>query len=177
MEASPRALVLMCSECKIEKPRGGYNSRNWRLLGPCQLCHRAALVRDRSTIEGYFRFHLDRLVHSQKGASVQLTVQDLVKMWEDQKGLCALTGRPMTHEYNPAGGRYPDSVTVDLIGADGGYCQSNVRLVCFQVQRMKGELPLSDFVTVCRSVATAAGQLATVDPASPPLRERWSDMV
>lgn len=177
MESSPRPLTLMCSECNIEKPRGGYNSRSWRLLGPCQLCHRAARVRDRSTVEGYFRFHLDRLVHSPKGASVQLTVQDLVKMWEDHKGLCALTGRPMTHEYNPTGGRYPDSATVDLIDSDGSYRADNVRLVCFQVHRMKGELPLSDFVTVCRSVATAAGQLATASTASPPLRERWSDMV
>jgi hypothetical protein len=49
-------------------------------------------------------------------------------LWEKQKGLCALTGIPMTYKFYE--GRVNTNLSVDRIDSAKGYSKDNVQLVC-----------------------------------------------
>lgn len=63
------------------------------------------------------------------GRSCEIVVDDLVRLYKDQNGLCALSGRKMTICNN----RNLDSLSVDRMDSTAGYTKNNIRLICWQV--------------------------------------------
>jgi hypothetical protein len=82
-----------------------------------------------------------------------LGTEDLLRMWDEQKGLCALSGIQMTHTYDPnQSERFITNASVDRIDSDGGYTSDNVQLVCTRINLMKGPLLQKTFYDLCRIV-------------------------
>jgi len=77
----------------------------------------------------------------------------LVKLFEEQNGLCALSGLPMTwmHEglSSNHGSRRGTNISVDRINPEEGYCPENIRLVCDRVNKMKSNISDGDLYFWC----------------------------
>lgn len=89
------------------------------------------------------------------GHIVTLTVDDVLRMWEEQKGLCALSGLPMKSNLGIRGGK-SDSPSLDRVAPFLGYHVGNVRLLCYGVNAGRGTLSDEEFVAVCRAVVARA---------------------
>ena len=75
----------------------------------------------------------------------EIELDQLMDMWHAQKGLCAVTGIPMTWGYDYEGDQQNNSrrhtnVSIDRIDSDGDYTQDNIRLVCARVNMMRNNL-------------------------------------
>ena len=67
----------------------------------------------------------------------EITANDLIKIWDSQDGLCAMTGIPLSIERRRGPrGFPPHAVAVDLISPALGYVPGNCRLVIFAVARI-----------------------------------------
>lgn len=74
----------------------------------------------------------------------------LLKIYEDQKGLCALSGVEMT--YIAGRGRIDTNISLDRIDSSRGYLRDNVQLVCTVVNRMKQDLSQAELVVWCKHI-------------------------
>lgn len=65
------------------------------------------------------------------------TVDDLMEMYEAQKGFCAVSGVKMTFAGRNGGKKTPTSISLDRVDGSRGYEKDNLRLVCWQVNVFK----------------------------------------
>lgn len=79
-----------------------------------------------------------------------LNIDDMMDMLERQSGLCAVTGRVLT--FTSGEGHIPSNCSIDRKDAKRGYTLDNVQLTCTMVNRMKFDVPQSEFVQWCRDV-------------------------
>lgn len=81
-----------------------------------------------------------------------MTRQDLIEMWELQKGICVYTGIEMTTQPSS-----PYSVSVERIDSSIGYTRENTVLVCNAVNKMKTNLNPVLFFEFCSAVTKHLG--------------------
>lgn len=79
-----------------------------------------------------------------------LTLDFLLKLWNSQKGLCALSNVPMTFEL--LNGRTPSNVSIDKIDHNGGYSKDNVQLVCMECNQIKSDFTLKEIYKYCKGI-------------------------
>ena len=80
-----------------------------------------------------------------------VSLSDLTAMWESQRGLCALSGVPMTHTLRPHTSHLYN-VSLDRIDSSGNYKLGNVQLVCQAVNIAKHSMVQSEFVDLCAKI-------------------------
>lgn len=80
-----------------------------------------------------------------------LEVDYMYKLWKKQKGLCALTGFPMSLD-----GDTNIRLSIDKIVPKLGYNEGNVQWTIFSANRAKGDLTEQDFLKLCRMVIERA---------------------
>ncbi len=78
---------------------------------------------------------------------VQITPEFTMSLWESQKGKCALTGLPMTHQFCDL-----NAASIDRRDSQKGYIPGNVQLVCQWASKAKGNHPDTDFKNVLTSL-------------------------
>ena len=86
-----------------------------------------------------------------KGRDFDITIHDLNTLWEQQSGLCALTGFNMDTQ---TGSQY--KVSIDRIHSNKGYTADNIQLVCRLTNRAKSDMINEDFIRMCTAVANQA---------------------
>jgi hypothetical protein len=80
-----------------------------------------------------------------------VTLEELLKMFHDQHGMCALSGITMTWQ---RGRIRPTSLSIDRIDSDRGYSADNVRLVCHAINTFRGQMS-DDFMFEMASAIVA----------------------
>jgi hypothetical protein len=86
-----------------------------------------------------------------------VTVDDLMDLWNSQRGLCALSGIPMTFGLGREDGAiYPTAVSLDRINRKLGYDKGNVRLVCWQANSFRGPWSDEQMISVARAIVGVA---------------------
>lgn len=135
-----------------KKPSGKYNRASW-----CKSCvkekNAQRYVKDRDRIvatqrkwsdaqrkliHGNFELYFKRLIKRVK----TISVEDCLSLLEQQKGLCALSGVPLTCIVGAAGEHPDTNASLDRVvhGKEGGkYSKDNVRLVCARVNYMRAD--------------------------------------
>ena len=103
-------------------------------------------------ISGNWRKYYLRLLQLHTRKADGLTVEHLLALHEEQKGLCALSGLPMTCELVKGTVCYTNA-SIDRIEVGGAYAEGNVQLVGRHVNSWRGIMPVEVFVSVCRAVA------------------------
>lgn len=93
------------------------------------------------------RNFMSRLLQKRKEGKVNLSIDYLVRLYEDQDGKCAISGIPMTHQHGL--GKVHTNISIDRINPHGKYEEGNVQLVCMIVNRMKWTIPMSEFLDLC----------------------------
>lgn len=128
----------------------GYNAK-YRSAHPEKAAESTRKWTEKNPVRRFAAQSLNFKRHS--GHIVNITINDVVQMWDDQHGLCALSGIPMK---SSKGGTSFDSPTLDRIVPSLGYNPNNVRLLCYAVNAGRGTLTDEAFVEVCRAVIARA---------------------
>lgn len=81
---------------------------------------------------------------------VTLDYNDIRKLWDEQKGLCALSKVPMT--YFKGRGKVNTNLSLDRIDSSKPYELGNVQLVCVQVNYMKSDLNKEQLLYWCKEI-------------------------
>ncbi len=131
---------------------------------------RTRLFSEDKTPERFLRFRWNALCKTRRRKDTYIDpelfgfdgITYLMKLWDKQRGRCALTGIPMTWLANrreDIGNGYGlgRNVSVDRIDSARGYVKGNLRLVCSQLNYMRGSLEDPDFVLWCELVVRHNG--------------------
>jgi hypothetical protein len=114
------------------------------------VCSRAVQAEHKSN-PVYFLRHI---AYHQRIRRDGLTAEDLLVLWVEQNGRCALTGRIMTTTRGQ--GRMPTNASVDRIDSSRGYKRGNVRLVQLQINLAKGEWTDEQLLELARDIISHA---------------------
>jgi hypothetical protein len=132
-DAAKNAELNMCTKPGCgEHPRSEFHQDSSSVTGlvaRCKSCVRARELVHAGTKEGFFRLMAKTCRHSasiRSGAAsiCELDRYDLQNMWDEQHGLCALTGVPMTHDSKSNFKASPERRDNRL-----GYVEGNVILI------------------------------------------------
>ena len=91
-------------------------------------------------------------MQKKRGIKNDLKVEDVNKLYEDQKGLCALSHRYMTRIVG-RNTRCRTNMSIDRINSNKGYIPGNVQLVCTDVNIAKNDLSQKDFIKLCKTIS------------------------
>jgi len=85
-----------------------------------------------------------------KNLSFTIGLQDLYSIYQEQNGVCAVSGRPMTLLSTIR--RDPDALSIDRIDSAIGYEPNNIRFVLMRVNYMLGNFGLDATLVLCRDI-------------------------
>ena len=89
------------------------------------------------------------LAMARKRAEVTIDQNYLMKLYDDQEGLCALSGIRMTWA---TGKTAPTSISMDRIDPLKGYVEGNVRLICMAVNAFRGTMNDDELLKFAKSL-------------------------
>jgi hypothetical protein len=106
----------------------------------------------RGRFEGWIKTNLTtrRQQCRKAGIDFSLTVQDVVALFNEQSGICALTGRELLWGVDT--NRGPDTLSIDRIDASGPCVRTNIRLVTHWANVARQRFTDEEFIERCRSV-------------------------
>lgn len=130
-----------CKSCAKLK-MASYHKKTY---GPNALAYSAE--RRTRSIGSYMRYLLAK---ARKRHLCEVTTDDLLKLWDNQRGNCAMTGWPMTMILGR--GRCETNASIDRIDSGIGYTHGNVQLVCRCVNVAKSDMSISEFRALCAAV-------------------------
>lgn len=106
-----------------------------------------------SRISGNWELYFARLAaNSRRGHRSVLTTRSLLAILKRQKGLCSLSGFPLTCQLEK-GKNFHANASVDRKNAFGDYTEKNIHLVCKALNSFRGTTPLPKFIWWCKQVA------------------------
>ena len=137
------------------------------------MCRDSVRLKSRSRLPNYVRmmhFDLCKKMKKRAAGAVELTAEAVLECWHRQKGMCALSGVPMTHHNSTAGAPPPPgpppfvppggdttavasytqtNVCVDRVDGTGPFTKDNLQLVCAFVCPSKRDLDNRTFRHLC----------------------------
>lgn len=114
------------------------------------MCGEVTTKKQYENISGNWARYFDRLLG--KGRRGVLSRNDLLNKLESQKGLCALSGIPLTCTLLQ-GTKYPNNASIDRIIAGGTYAPDNIQLVCAALNGFRKDCTIEEFINYCCTVA------------------------
>ena len=131
----------VCSTCKVEKPKAEFGKAIGITDGLQPLCNSCRVVSRKAyntSVNGHLRNMLSSARRRVKasGKEFQLDTAYLLSLWEEQKGLCAITKLPLVIDNDTdehANSRNPLGPSVDRVDNRLGYTKGNVRIVATAV--------------------------------------------
>lgn len=97
-----------------------------------------------------FRYLTARGRATRHNIPFNITLDYLLKLWNNQNGKCALSGIEMTYELNK--GRTHTNVSIDKIDRTKGYTIGNIQLVCMACNQIKSDMPEDMMYYFCKHV-------------------------
>lgn len=155
----PRNFTKECANCGDRHPfQSMPSAKRAEVLGTlCKPCSsKRNFKRYNGEIQEEFGVRLSWLRTYKVGAEArglvfQIKAKDIRNLYEEQEGLCALSGQPINL---PLSSRYASvTASVDRIDNSRGYTQDNIQLVHKRINMLRGSLSVEDFVELCKMVA------------------------
>lgn len=88
-----------------------------------------------------------------RGLSFDISIEDAWRKYEEQSGLCALSGLSINFSVKTAD---PSTASLDRIDSSDGYTLSNIQWVHKDINRMKMDLSQDEFIRLCHLVSRVA---------------------
>jgi len=154
-----------CSGCKKTHNIDEFSDDKYSKDGYQVACKKHQLKKTAVT-QSKFGSFLKRILNDAKQRSVkksiqfEITLEYITQLYNQQNGLCALTGVKMTH--NAINDRQeddphilnPTNISIDRIDSNSGYVKGNLQLVCAIVNRIKFEMNDVQLFKFCCAVIT-----------------------
>ena len=152
--------IRKCACCEIEKDISNFHSDKSHpsgLQSSCKPCQTEKTKKCTSTLNGFIKKIYKDMHHNvkkrAKELNIEITCDDIHQLYTKQNGLCAISGLKLTHETYA----YKDkehiinrlNISIDRINSNLGYTRDNIQLVAAIVNRMKTDLPDSEFIKIC----------------------------
>lgn len=144
-----------CKSC-IKEKMTSYHKKTW---GPDAL-QRSAFTRSK-TVRAYLSYLRAKAVKRSGGC---ISLDELVLLWEQQCGRCAMSGWGMTTMLGI--GTVPTNCSIDRIDSSKGYEVGNVQLVCRAVNIAKSNLTCDMFLQMCRAITEKTDGLQNASMAA-----------
>lgn len=105
------------------------------------------------SLEKFLRISLNCTKSSAKRRNIffDLKLKDTMDCYEKQKGLCNISGIPMTNITRQ--GHIATNISVDRIDNTKPYEVNNIHLVCYIVNIMKHTSDLNTFINFCKIIS------------------------
>lgn len=105
------------------------------------------------------RFITDRVMGTKaaaphRGIAFAIDKDDVLGVYLDQNGRCAISGAQMTFDWYEA----PTHASLDRIDSEGHYTLDNIQFVCRIVNRMKSDTPQAEFIRWCKRITDASAR-------------------
>lgn len=97
----------------------------------------------------YTWFSMKQKGGTSRGYQWDLTIEDIWTMYEEQEGVCALSGIPIG--WSEKG--LTATASIDRIDSSEGYIKGNVQLVHKDINFMKQQYDQEYFISMCKAVA------------------------
>lgn len=150
-----------CAMCKVVFPRTEEFFCGLEKTSYCRPCARIRATRLKtSTVNGVLGVRFSKAKKRAKAFSLPftLTIEQLRKKWEDQRGLCFYTGRPMTFGGSPKKWAFKlTTVSIDRIKPELGYTDENTVLCCMAVNRMKADMTIEEMRDWSKAICEFGG--------------------
>jgi hypothetical protein len=136
---------LKCLECQdFKDEKLFYNSVNRPACGTCKECRTSKRRNKRKTsVENFFQYKWrttrDRALKLK--VAFDLTVEDLIKQYHKQNGICFYTEEPFAPFDST---RDRNTLSVDKVNPAQGYTKDNIVLCTFKVNTAKGNFTLEE---------------------------------
>jgi hypothetical protein len=147
--------VKQCIKCGIEKspdrfekkPKSKIQYQGTDRISTCRSCKHLARNESISrTVSSYLK-HLivqSKSVRKKQGYDYELTIDDLLQIYDNQDGRCAITGAFMFWKKNAVEMR-DINMSIDRKDNNKGYTKDNVQLVCYRINMLRGGMDLDRF--------------------------------
>jgi len=153
----------VCVTCGKVKPLKDYyychnKGRKSYYRNRCSKCvHVIRRERSTSSPESFLRrtFGQLRSARRRQGYKVTISLEDILSLYQKQKGKCALSGLKMTNNLVEGNTSWSDNqanISIDRENNDKGYSNSNVQLVCKRVNIAKHTLNNKEFIKWCKRI-------------------------
>jgi hypothetical protein len=134
-----------CKLC-VKVKMASYHERTW---GP-ETLQRSAFKRTQ-TVRAYLAYLRAKAIR--RGGNC-ISLDELVGLWERQRGCCALSGWQLTTKLGS--GTIPTNCSIDRIDPSKGYEIDNVQLVCRVANTAKSNLSPEMFLLLCSAIVERA---------------------
>lgn len=104
------------------------------------------IIKKHSSYKNYISTLLNH--SSKRKKEYNIDIQYLLDLYENQKGLCNISGTEMTYNH----GSNLTNISIDRIDSNLGYIKGNVQLVCYVVNIMKNNFQINEFIMFCEKI-------------------------
>jgi hypothetical protein len=104
------------------------------------------IIKKHSSYKNYISTLLNH--SSKRKKEYNIDIQYLLDLYENQKGLCNISGTEMTYNH----GSNSTNISIDRIDSNLGYIKGNVQLVCYVVNIMKNNFQINEFIMFCEKI-------------------------
>ena len=159
-----------CSSCKIYFKLNGFYTTGKRVDGSpkyqswCKICisnkmksyHTKTWGEDKlnyvnfkrtKSLRSYLTYLRSKAISRKKSC---ISIDDLVQLFNNQNGKCALTGWDMTMILGE--GVVNTNASIDRIDSSKGYVVDNIQFVCRIANTAKSDLSQEDFINLCKTI-------------------------
>lgn len=148
----------MIKECIVCKNKLEHNRENFypqnkenKFRSICRKCY----IKKRNIyFSSNLKQHLSQLLRSRKRKckyKSNVNIEDLLIIYDKQKGKCLYTGIQMT--YKNGSGYNPNNISIDRINNNKGYDKDNIQLVCAWANLAKHVVNHKEFIQYCKLVS------------------------
>lgn len=144
----------VCSKCSVDKPFGDFPVHKKTYDGFdswCKQCRKEYSYEVNQSLDTHLRKKLTSIKEDRRKIFSDLTLEQLVSLWNKQEGKCAISGVEMSYQRNKRQHNM-NNCSVDRIDSSGNYTIDNIQLVCWIVNRMKGENTTEDLIQWCNHI-------------------------
>lgn len=86
-----------------------------------------------------------------RGLVFDICAKDIRELFDEQEGLCALSGQPIQL---PKNSKYSTvTASIDRIDNTKGYLKDNIQLVHKKINMLRGSLEVDEFISLCKMVS------------------------
>jgi hypothetical protein len=150
-----------CSKCgKLlsADSQNFYQKKSGILSSECRKCFRERSSKNQKVrhYAGGIDYHLSYIMRGVRqrarktDVECEIDAEFLKMLLKKQNGLCAISKTPLT--FLKGQGHIPTNASVDRIDSGKGYTKDNVQLVAHQINTMKSNLSINQFIDWCELV-------------------------
>jgi phage FluMu protein Com len=135
--------TIRCNSCGQEKTASEFSADNKKTCLVCKVRKHEQYVSEdhKRFLRTLYTKAKSAVKNGKRAEHVKwhISADDLIKLWAEQEGRCAVSGVILTHHKDGSG--YKDfNASIDRINNERGYTPDNIRLVCYRANIMRHSL-------------------------------------